>query len=209
MPTPILHITHVDNLSAIIASGGLWSNNHRPASVKAPTSIAHAKIQDRRARAAVPCGARGTLHDYVPFYFGDRSPMLFANHKGQVPINTDGQRSIVYLVVEAEAVVAAGDGWAFTDGHAVMQPLTQYFDQLEDLQRLDWNAIRARNWADTPEDPDRKRRKQAEFLVHRFVPWSLVREVAVIDAAVQAKVGAALAAGAHQPAVAIRPRWYY
>lgn len=209
MALPILHITHLENLAAIVAAGGLWSNNHRPAAITAPTSIAHAQIQDRRARVLVPCGPGGTLHDYVPFYFGDRSPMLYANHMGQVPTNAVGQRSIVYLVLDAHAVANEGCGWAFTDGHAVMRPLTRYFDRLADTDRLDWTAIRARQWFDTPQDPDRKRRKQAEFLVHRFAPWRLVTEIAVYDAVTQAAVVAALGGASHHPAVAVRRPWYY
>ena len=209
MPPPIFHITHLDNLAAIVTANGLWSNNHRPAGMAVPTSIAHAQIQGRRARVVVPSGFGGTLHDYVPFYFGDRSPMLYANHAGQVPSNPGGQRCIAYLVFDAGAVAAAVPGWAFTDGHAVMRPLTRYFDRLDDLNQLDWGAIGARHWGDTPQDPDRKRRKQAEFLVHRFVPWRLVTEVAVIDGAAQSAAVAALAAAPHRPSVAIRPRWYY
>lgn len=45
--------------------------------------------------------------------------------------------------------------------------ITHVDNLLADLERLDWNAIRSRHWADTPEDPDRKRRKQAEFLALR------------------------------------------
>ena len=38
-----------------------------------------------------------------------------------------------------------------------------------------------RYWKDNLDDMDRQRRKQAEFLVHRFCDWSLINEIAVID----------------------------
>jgi hypothetical protein len=34
-------------------------------------------------------------------------------------------------------------------------------------------------WNDTPDDPDRKRRRQAEFLVHGALPWDSVEFLAV------------------------------
>jgi hypothetical protein len=36
-------------------------------------------------------------------------------------------------------------------------------------------------WHNTPEDPDRKRRRQAEFLVYRFLPLEAVETIAVYD----------------------------
>ena len=35
---------------------------------------------------------------------------------------------------------------------------------------------------------DRQRRKQAEFLIHRFCDWSLIHEIAVIDNAMKTRV---------------------
>ncbi len=75
-PTPIFHITNIDNLSLILAGGTLRTIADLKATGVAYTSIAHQNIQDRRAYTQVPCGPGGCLHDYVPFYFGARSPML-------------------------------------------------------------------------------------------------------------------------------------
>lgn len=38
-----------------------------------------------------------------------------------------------------------------------------------------------RYWNDTPEDGDRKRRRQAEFLVYTSLPWRLIEEIGVIS----------------------------
>lgn len=68
-----------------------------------------------------------------------------------------------------------------------------------------------RYWKDDVEDMDRQRRKQAEFLVHRFCDWSLIREVAVIDPGVKQRVEAIFAAypAALRKPVAVRADWYY
>jgi len=41
--------------------------------------------------------------------------------------------------------------------------------------------MKSRYWNDTIEDNDRKRRRQAEFLVHSFFPLTLVQEIGVFD----------------------------
>lgn len=207
--TPILHLTHGANLSSIVAAGGLWSTNHRPDAVSLERNIAYAHIQSRRARTQVPYGPGGVLHDYVPFYFGERSPMLYANHTGRVASNPDGQRPLVYLVSTVEAVADAGLSFVFTDGHAEMRPLTSYFESLDDLGRVDWTAAHARMWNDTSDDPDRCRRKQAEFLVHRFFPWRLVGEVVVVDQSAKTAAERRLADSPHSVAVRIESGWYY
>lgn len=91
------------------------------------TSIAHQTIQDRRAYTQVPCGPGGCLHDYVPFYFGARSPMLYAIKSGNVEGYEQGQEAVVYLVSTAQKVSGAGLGHVFTDGHGIMG-FTAFYD---------------------------------------------------------------------------------
>lgn len=204
--TAIYHITHVDNLAGIMQHGALVSDSRRRQLNLTPRSIAHAHIKDRRSVTAVTAGARGVVADYVPFYFCTRSPMLFAIHKGGA--GTDGQARVLHLVAEAEAVKAAGVACCFADAHATTQP-TQFHDNLARIASLRWDYINAQSWYDSAEHPDRKRRKQAEFLAHDRVPWNLIRRIGVCDAAVQAQVQALLAGAAHAPPVEVHRDWYY
>lgn len=165
--TRIFHITHVDNLAAILAEGGLWCDREAAERGVAEVGIAHQHIKERRARRHVPISPGGTLDDYVPFYFAPRSPMLYSIHGGYVEGYSNGQRSVVHLVSSAEAVSASGAPFVFADGHAELD-LSDFFDDLDDLNKIDWKIMKAAYWADTNEDGDRKRRRQAEFLVHRF-----------------------------------------
>lgn len=205
--TSIYHITHVDNLPAIIARGALLSDTIRSAAGIAPQAVAHAHIKDRRKTFAVPVPPGGVVADYAPFYFCPRSPMLFVLDRGGVAGYTGGQRPIVHLVAQAESVAAAATSFCFTDAHAVTLP-TNYFTSLADLAKLPWDDIRAPQWGGA-EHLDRKRRKQAEFLVHGGLPWNLVAEIGVIDQDVAARVAQHLAGAAHAPPVAIHRDWYY
>ncbi len=96
----------------------------------------------------------------------------------------------------------------FTDGHAEMT-ISDYFDDLKDLDKIDWNIMEKRQWADTIADGDRKRRRQAEFLVHGFFPWKLVAEIGVISNPVAKQVRDLLSATDHQPQVRVERGWYY
>ena len=82
MRTAIYHITHKDNLPRIISMGGVYAQSQMKCKTIEYSNIAHGGIQDRRSETIVPCGPGGCLHDYVPFYFAPRSPMLYAIKMG-------------------------------------------------------------------------------------------------------------------------------
>ncbi len=113
---------------------------------------------------------------------------------------------MIYICSTAEAVEKAGLRWVFTEGHADMD-FTDFFDDLEDLDKIDWNLMKAKYWNDTNDDPDRKRRRQAEFLVHEFFPWKLVSYVGVYDHSAAEVVGKVLKGD--NPEVGIETGWYY
>lgn len=206
--TTIFHITPLENLRLILAAGELRAKRALDQDVAGYTTIAHQTIQDRRAATPVPCAPFGVLHDYVPFYFGPRSPMLYAIAKGNVEGFSGSQQSIVYLVATAQDIQAQGLDFAFTDGHGIIA-LTEFYNDLASLSEVDLPLMKARYWMDTDEDPDRKRRRQAEFLVHQRLPLALVRGIGVAGPGQQAEVEALLAEFGWEIPVAVRPRWYY
>jgi ssDNA thymidine ADP-ribosyltransferase, DarT len=106
--------------------------------------------------------------------------MLFAISRGNVEGYTAGQQPVIYLCSSTEAVDAAKLRWVFTEGHADMD-YTDFFDDFKDLEKIDWKLMTAKYWNAIPEDPDRSRRRQAEFLVKTFFPWKLVRQIAVYN----------------------------
>lgn len=207
--TPIYHITHVTNLAGIIADGGLWCDRLRATRAAGAVSIAHQHIKDRRAKRHVPVAAGGALADYVPFYFAPRSPMLFTIHRGNVQGYSEGQRPIVHLVSTAETAIALNKPWAFTDGHAEMM-ISEFFTELERLSEVvDWPVMRDQYWNDTLEDNDRKRRRQAEFLVHEFFPWEAFGRIGAQSNDIRHQVELALQNIDHKPEIVVEPDWYY
>ena len=117
------------------------------------------------------------MHDYVPFYFPPRSPMMYVISKGGVDGYASNTTPLIYLVSSVECVQEAGLEFAFTDGHPVVT-LSGFYNDVEDLEKVDWDVIRGTYWQDTKEQPDRRRRRQAEFLVHGAFPWDAVEYLA-------------------------------
>jgi len=159
----------VDNLPVILQRGGLHAPNHVPDDGLVYRTIHNVDIQNVRQIRRIPLGLCGTIHDYVPFYFGPRPPMLYQLHTGRVAGYNEGQPPLIYLVSTVQAVDEAGLRWVFSDGHGIAH-FTSWFDSLADLTEVDWDAVYATWWRDTEDDMDRQRRKQAEFLVHEFCP---------------------------------------
>lgn len=209
-PVHIYHITHIDNLEGILQEGGLWAKN----SLKSPhVSVAYEHIQIRRSMKNVPVYPGGTLHDYVPFYFCPRSPMLYVLHnppEDQMPYK-GGQRPILHLVANLDAVREARLEFVFTDRHALTAYARFYTSKDDPANCLDWKAIGSDYWYNTPEQPDRREKKQAEFLVHRFFPWELIEAIGVMNQDIEQKVLNVLQrfpSHAHPP-VWVRRGWYY
>jgi len=135
--TSIYHITPIENLRGILEAGELRAKRALDREETGYANIAHQTIQDRRAHTPVPCGPGGWLHDYVPFYFGPRSSMLYTIERGNVERFAGGQQSIVHLVSTAQSVQEAGLGFVFTDGYGIMD-FTEFYDDLAQLDEVDW-----------------------------------------------------------------------
>ncbi len=208
MPTFIFRIFDANNLRSILEDGCF----HCPRAIqeinKQIIHISHIEIMERRAKVRVPCGPKGILTDYVAFYFAPRSPMLYSIHKGNIGGHVGDQQQIIYAVSTAQVVAAANRRFVFSDGHGIMN-VTDFFDDLSDLDKIDWKIMYSDFWNDTDDQPDRKRRRQAEFLVHRAFPWDLVHEIAVMTNNMKISVQRILATFNVKTSVRIRRDWYY
>lgn len=174
---------HIDNLERVLKNG-MYAPNARfdPDYV----NIGDEVLIAQRGEFNVPIAPGGVLSDYVPFYFGGCSPMLLNIKTGYRGIRQRSQSEIIYLCSHIETIVNTCPEWCFTDGHA-KDKLTTYFNQLDGLAQIDWATVTDKYWSSTPEDPDKMRRKQAEFLVKTYVPVACFSGVIVHDKAADSK----------------------
>lgn len=205
--TPIFRIIHIDNLATILARGSMHAPNHVPADGRAWRGIHDATTQAARGQLPVPCGPRGVVLDYLGFYFGPRSPMLYRIHTGHNVARVD-QSAIAYLVSSAQAVASAGLGFVFYDRHSLAR-VASCHDDLARLDAVDFQTCYATQWNTTPQFPDRQEKKQAEFLVHKAMPWTLVGKLGVANAAAAARVNAVLGESVRRPRVSVERSWSY
>jgi len=207
----VYHITHIDNLPGIIATGGLLSDAQAleckgPAQVIGMASIKRRRIEELE----VSCHPGTKVGEYVPFYFCPRSIMLYVIYCGNHPelAYRGGQDFIVHLEADLLAVVRWADQngtrWAFSLSNAGAY-YTEFRSNIKNLNELDWDAISATDFR----DPDVKERKQAEFLLYEKCPLHLIERIGVFNSHAKKKVQDAFLGKNWTPRVEILPEWYY
>lgn len=212
MPTQpkLYHITHIDNLPSILASGKLWSDAIMIAQGGPSASIGMSSIKQRRLRLPVKCHPGDYVGEYVPFYFCPRSIMLYLLFRGNHPdLNyTGGQTPILHLEADLSAVVQWAEGadqrWAFTLSNAGAA-YTEFRSHLDQLNEINWSAVASSNFRDAVI----KEGKQSEFLVRDFFPWGLVQRIGVYSTTTYQQVMRVLSGFPHPLRVEIRNEWYF
>ncbi len=101
--------------------------------------------------------------------------MLYAIKNG-FNVERQNQQNIIYLISSFKRVQELGLNYIFSDGHG-FAAITGWYYRVQDFKEVDWNIVYANRWNDTEEDTDRKRRKQAEFLVEYEVPIHAVNKI--------------------------------
>ena len=212
MPVPdepkIYHIVHIDRLASIVADGCLWCDAKMATKTPSGTTIGMNLIKQRRRTNALNSHSGLCVGDCVPFYFCPRSVMLYvifqANHL-ELKYH-GGQDPIVHLEADLQRTVAWAKRkkrrWAFTTSNAGSLFFDDYSD-LADLDKVDWDAVHARDWQGCKDG------KQAEFLLEASFPWEMVSRVGVNSKEIYAKVQRALHGARHRPTVEVMPDWYY
>ncbi len=204
----LYHITSVANLASI-AADGLLSDAIMVRRGGPAMSIGMSTLKRRRLGLPVRCHDGCMVGDFVPFYFCPRSVMLYLLHRANHPELSyrGGQEPIVHLELDMHGVIewATIDGvrWAFTPRNAAAFYNVEYFASIEHLDKIDWAAVLATEWAGV------KEAKQAEFLVHERLPWELVSAIGVCTQATLDQASRALASATYRPSVTIRRDWYY
>ncbi len=204
----LYHLVHVDNLPSI-AENDLFCDSAVGDDDLLTTDIGNQDVKARRRGIEVPISPGGVVADYVPFYFAPRSPMLYAIHRGAVPTYANGQDGLVYLITNTGVVIDRRLGFVLTD-HNAASALARFSNRIDDLEEfVDWPLMRATMWRNTEDDPNRRNRRMAEFLVHDCVPWDAFVGLAAGTVEDAEKAAARLGSLASEVRIVVRPRWYF
>lgn len=164
----IFRMTHIDNISHMIRYGITHRSSQN--ANKEFVSIGDTSLISTRNSFHLNNGR--CIGDYIPFYFGRRTPMLYVIQNGYNSASHTAPEDIVYCASSVQQIIDLGLDFVFTDGHAVDRLTEQYSksDVAKIIKVLDWKAIHAKYWKDD-DDLDKKRRKEAEFLVLGDIPY--------------------------------------
>jgi hypothetical protein len=174
----LFRIVHINNVEYLLHNG--ISTQQDPQSNSDYVSIGDTTLINQRMDYPINIEGYGNLGDYVPFYFGPLSPMLLNIKTGYRGIMQQPQSEIVYICCKLNQVINCGVQWCFTDGHA-KNKFTGFYNDINDLDKVDWNIVYERYWSNTEDDLDRMRRKQAEFLVKDFVSVNCIESIVVFN----------------------------
>lgn len=202
----IWRILHRENLPWVLQNGVHCGNSL----VRSPqwVSIGNAELIDKRAVRPVPVLPGGVLGDYVPFYFTPFSVMLRNIHTGWNGIKQVSNADILILVSSLHRVSELGLSFLFTDSHAY-SGLASFYDDLAQLERIDWALLQRRDFKRDPEDPGKLERYQAEALVHQQVPLAALLGIVCYTDAVRAQIEGKIEGLGIALPVHTRPNWYF
>lgn len=204
----IYHIVHVDKLTSIVRDGCIWCDAEMTRRAPAGTVIGMSSIKQRRMELPLTSHFGLYVGDCTPFYFCPRSVMLFLIHRDNHPDLTyhGGQEPIVHLEADLYSSIAWAQAnnlrWAFTLSNAG----SCYFEDrcsIDALNEINWEAVQSTSWS------MHKEAKQAEFLMERYFPWSLVERIGVCSLRIQMDVSRLLTTTGLSTPISLMPSWYY
>ncbi|MBR6320824.1 MAG: DUF4433 domain-containing protein [Prevotella sp.] len=196
-------LVHIKNIPHILEVGFVL-----PASPKA--SDCYISIGDRvviTKRNTLPNSGHIDLQQYVPFYFGPRSPMLYVIQKGYNGVTQYPPSALVYCIVRLSDILEQNVDCVFTDGHA-FSAITKYYSK-DDLKRIDeiinQEDVYAKFW-NVEDDLDLKRRKEAELLVKTELPAKYIGGFVVYNNEARDKL---LSYGIDASKIVVRESFYF
>ncbi len=223
MPRPVrlFHITAIDNLEMICRQGSLLSKTKSQQLGLRYHNIAHSGAQGARAIKSVNNPPGGLVHEFVPFYFAPRSPMLSAIHNGTVQNCNYEQTDIIYFETTIENSLHNGlQEFVFYDRNATLD-YSQCFTDLNLLaSSVDWLTMTESPRLDgfckyfmnshaNPRYVDRGEKRQAEFLIKEQVPLSWMTRIGVANEDKATEARSILAQSNINLTVDVMTDWYF
>lgn len=201
--TYLYRITHIDNMPHIIKNG---ITHKKSASANDNfKAIGDSSLISTRTSILLDNGSY--LGDYIPFYFGVRSPMLYVIQHGFNGVKKEEASDIVYCVTSIQQIMNSQQDFLYTDGHATDKFTTYYTpDDIADIEsQVDFKATQQKFWKDE-NDLDLKRRKEAEFLIKTDLDFKNILGFITFDAKAQSRL---VQLGIDSSKVLVRPNFYF
>lgn len=173
----VFRMTHISNIPHVMQCGLVHVNSAKASQVYVP--IGDQSIIAVRQQKKI---FGHFMTEYIPFYFGPRSPMLYVIQMGKNGVKQYDAKEIVYIVVRIKDLLESNIDCVFTDGHAVTA-ITEFYPKSElnnvnDIIRVE--DVYAKYWVEEG-NLDLKRRKEAELLCLDEIPVEMVAGYVVHD----------------------------
>ena len=170
-----MRLVHIDNIPHILKHGIVHSKSRfaDPNYI----SIGDKTLIASRRDYTIP-GTNLLLGDFIPFYFGPRSPMLFEIQKGFNNVVRRNPQELVYCIIMIDDVINNSLDGFFTDGHAknamtkfysnTLLPVLNDYVSYDDVYEAYWGTA----YDNTGET---KRKKSAELLLKEDISPELIK----------------------------------
>lgn len=201
----IWRATHCNNLPWILENGLHCANSNLQDPGFVP--IGNPDLIEKRRQRSVPISPKGTLADYVPFYFTPFSVMMYNVHTGH-GVRQRPNAEIVILASSLRHLQQIDVKFVFTDRHAYIN-FAEFYSDLARLDQLDWKRLQARDFTRDPDDPEKMDRYQAEALIHRHLPPAGLLGIMCYSEELRRDLEAAVHARSLKLPVYARPDWYF
>lgn len=203
----MFRLVHIQNIPHILRYGIVESNsiNRNPDYV----SIGDNTMIEARREQKIPKTSK-RIGDFIPFYFGPRSPMLYTIQHGYNDVTRRRPEDLVYCVIRIDDIIHSGLSGYFTDGHArnVRTKFYSIEQQLENIDHLiSYEDIFRDKWGNNDDNSGEwKRRKSAELLLEEDLPPSFICGFVVYNNQAKQKL---LSFGIEPEKIEIRPSYYF
>ncbi len=131
------------------------------------------------------------LRKYVHFYFGIRTPMLYVIQNGYNGVTKQNAEDIVYCEISLVRLYRSDKYFVFSNGH-ILSAITQIFTK-NDIPQIDSiiqeHDIYAKYW-NNADDPDLKRKKEAELLIMGDTPPDIITRLIVFNQSAKERLDA-------------------
>ena len=195
-------ITHIQNVPHVLRCGLVRAGSPQSDPAYVPIGDRQViKLREERTLAGYK------ISDYIPFYLGPRSPMLYVIQHGYNGVKRVEPEQIVYCVIRLDDIINADVDCIFTDGHALSSITNVYgkerLSEIDTLVKME--DVYSSQWI-SETDIDLKRRKEAELLVRGDLPAAFVKGFAVYNEAARLKLEEM---GVAPERIVIKPDYYF